>query len=163
MSDLDLFGSIDVSASVPAVGSLGHAGEYLVAADLALAGYDVSIAAPGLRYDLVVDARRGPIRGLLRVQVKSTRGLRTESRGPGSPPRVGYLFGDTHCGLGGLRSYAADADILAFAALDLRLVVYVATDRVAKRMALRPEDFSVDRALRSMEAAICDALSVKAG
>lgn len=88
---------------------LGTAGEHLVCADLIQQGYVAFMTAAALPYDVVLDTGHA----LLRVQVKAAVAPRARS---GRRDRPVYRFsrGD------------AEADILAFVALDIGRVAYLA-------------------------------------
>jgi hypothetical protein len=103
---------------------IGKAGEYIVAADLEIAGYRCSIASEGLPFDLIATDEDGNVH---LVQVK------TVSR----PKDGGYQFkGYKHRpGRGrkrGLCDYK-DVDVLAFVALDKRAVLYARTSDIATK------------------------------
>ena len=126
--------------------------EYLVAAELSFLGYDCFFAAEGLRYDLIVD--RG---GLLRIQVKSTGGVRRVRGNDGRRGGLthGYVFnGSSSVGTSqSLREYAGDADILAFVAQDLRRVMYSRVCDVPASLVIPAHEFTDDRCRLSLNAA----------
>jgi hypothetical protein len=99
---------------------LGKAAEHLVVADLILQGYRAYLSDQGLPYDVVVDLGGW----LIRLQVKATRCLRSV---PQRSQRLeSYLFHTRRAGKGGKRRYsAADFDMLALVALDVRVVAYM--------------------------------------
>lgn len=112
--------------------SAGKAGEYLVCADLILAGHIAFPSEQGLPFDVVTEVAGR----LLRVQVKTTRKVRKV------PQRANqcdaYLFHVTACGKGGRSSYAPGAvDVFAFVALDSREIGYLPVNRVKKTMVFR--------------------------
>lgn len=152
---------------------VGTAAEYLVCADLILAGYRAFTVAQGLPYDVMLDVAGR----LIRVSVKSTR--KASPRPDRENSRLCYQFGATrnkrnHRGKTSARPYTvADTDMMAFVALDIRRVAYAALtdkfvtgwhidppdtvrsdfDRLGRRNSQnrkRFEDFSLDRALRAM-------------
>lgn len=93
---------------------LSLAAQYFVAADILQRGWDCSVAAEGLRYDLIAD-----VGGLRRIQVKMSMFARLCS------PRaktISYPFGAPASG--GLRTYLNDIDMFAFVAMDLRKIIY---------------------------------------
>jgi hypothetical protein len=109
---------------------LGDAGEHIVCADLLLAGWNAYQVAQGLPYDVVVDVNGR----LLRVAVKSSavprrRPLRPSTRT--NDARAVYKFTirrASRLGTGKTvtKGYtAADVDIVALVALDIRQVAYI--------------------------------------
>ena len=110
----------------------GKAGEYLVCADLILAGHTAFLSEQGLPFDVVADVNGR----LLRVQVKTTRAVRKV------PQRIerhdAYLFHVTRCGKGGLQAYgASDVDMFAFVALDSREIGYLPASLARQTMMFR--------------------------
>lgn len=98
----------------------GRAAEHLVVADLLLGGYRAFLAEPTLPYDVVAD-----IAGrLVRIQVKAAfRAGLAPSEIQASRKTARYMFNvRKHRTLE--RLTAADADVVAFVALDERLVSY---------------------------------------
>lgn len=121
---------------------IGKAGEYIVAAELELAGLSCSIAAEGLPFDLVaVDADDR----VHRVQVKTTS----------KPNRnAGYWFAGGHPrkDRGPKRAMCeySGADVMALVALDKRAALYMRTsDVVTKTVYIRESRYCND-ALRSL-------------
>jgi hypothetical protein len=113
---------------------LGKAAEHLVVADLILQGRRAYLTDQGLPYDVVVD-----IDGrLLRIQVKSTRCQKAIPQRKYTTP--GYLFSVRRAGKGGKRLYsAADFDLVALVALDIRMIAYLPFDEAIKQtIYLRP-------------------------
>lgn len=112
---------------------IGTAAEYLVLADLLLAGVRAFPTAPGLPYDIVaeVDGR------LIRIQVKSTQAPRAVPDRPGSGDS--YFFWCRRAGKGGKRRIGNDEfDLLALVALDIRQIAYLPiTDAVRTTICLR--------------------------
>jgi len=100
--------------------AIGSAGEHIACADLILQGYRASIAAAQLSYDLVVDVSGR----LLRVAVKSTRFAKSRPGRMGTRPC--YKFAITRSKSGVKRYSAADTDLIALVALDIRRVAYFA-------------------------------------
>jgi len=140
---------------------LGMAGEYLVCADLALAGYCAHRTEQHYRYDVILD-HDGQ---LWRVQVKSTQApkesnhKRTASTTPGKPGRprkplsCRYSF---HCERG-LPSHKdktykeGDFDICALVALDTRQVAYMIFDETPRLVHFRAEQFAPCTSGRAFE------------
>ena len=113
---------------------LGKAAEHLVVADLILAGYRAYLTDQGLPYDVVVDLGGN----LLRVQVKATSGLRSVPQRASYTP--GYLFFVKRAGRKGRRAYShREFDIIAFVALDIRVIAYMPmSDGLKQTINLRP-------------------------
>ena len=111
---------------------LGKAGEYLVCADLILKGFIAFPSEQGLHYDVVVD-NHGK---LIRVQVKTTRTFRAV---PQRENRTdAYLFNARRCGKGGRQSYQnSDIDIMAFVAIEQKLIGYLPISKVRQTMVFR--------------------------
>lgn len=96
----------------------GTAGEHIACADLIMSGYRAFLTAAGLPYDLVLDAGGR----LLRVAVKASTRARPR---PGCVVRRNcYQFNVSRRGK--TRYTREDADLIAFVALDRRLVGYLA-------------------------------------
>jgi hypothetical protein len=145
-TDLDL-GDKDPRQRVSKVG------EYLVAAELTDKGFDVTMAAEKLTYDLIAD-KSGR---LLKVQVKTAS----------YSPEWGYRFCTHRCshkGAGRSRSYPTDdVDVFAFVALDLRAVAFMPACQVIEgsNVELSRASFqqpglaaaSLERSLASLEVA----------
>lgn len=113
---------------------IGKAGEYLVCADLILRGFVAYPSEQGLPYDIVLDTGQK----LLRVQVKTTRGLRK------TPQRKtdthNYVFDLSKHGKGRKKHYvAADADIFALVTLDTGAIGYVKPTDYALTITLRAD------------------------
>ena len=128
-----------------------RAAEYLVAADLCLAGYDCCLSAEGTRYDLIAEFSSR----LIKIQVKSTRGVRSDKDG-GLKTKTGYIFKPKTGVPGGFKSYRDSIDIMAFVALDLRLIIYQAAFRVPYSLILPAVHFTPERSAMSLESAIQD-------
>lgn len=110
----------------------GKAGEYLVCADLILAGYVAFPSEQGLSFDIVVEVGGR----LAKVQVKTTRTTRAIPQR--AVHRPGYLFHVKRMGKGGSKTYDSLAvDIFALVALDSREVGYLAARDVKQTMIFR--------------------------
>lgn len=109
----------------------GRAGEYIVAADLELAGCACSFAREGLPYGLIVQAEDGR---LLRLQVKST-GRVSQQRMPRGRTSRYYKFKTKM-----KSNHYCDIDVFAFVALDIRRVIYMAASSVPSWTTLIPEE-----------------------
>ena len=117
---------------------IGSAGEYIVCADLLLLGHRAFPSAQGLPYDVVAE-----IDGtLLRIAVKSTQ--RAAPRPARENSRSCYQFAVTRPRKTGVaksdaRPYlAADVEIVALCALDIRMVAYCHIRECAHSMNLVP-------------------------
>lgn len=116
-------------------------------ADLILAGHRAYLSDQGLPYDVVVDVDGE----LHRIQVKSTRGMRPVPQRAAFTP--GYLFFVRRSGKGGRRLYADNAfDLVAFVALDIRVIAYMPFDKGLKgTLILRPPGAQITRSTRRMQ------------
>jgi hypothetical protein len=117
---------------------LSRAAEFLVCAELILAGYPAFPSAAGLPYDVVVDLGDR----LIKLQVKATRGPRAIPQRAKYTP--GYLFHTKRCGAKGRNTYqAGDFDGYALVALDTRAVAYIPLSQAKfKSVHLRPAGFA---------------------
>jgi len=114
----------------------GKVGEYLVCADLILQGYTAFLAEEGLHYDVVVDVHGK----LYRIQVKTTRTFRATPQRKKYTPS--YLFHARRCGNGGRHSYSnLDIDVMAFVALDSKLIAYLPIESVKQTLYFRTKQF----------------------
>lgn len=117
--------------------AIGKAGEYLVCADLILAGFTAFPSEQGLPFDVVV----GVENRLLRVQVKTTRKERLVPQRVNDTPA--YLFHIRRCGKGGRSSYTdQDFDVMALVAMDTRSVAYVRLDECRQTIHLNRAKFA---------------------
>lgn len=128
--------------------------EYLVAADLSFAGHDCFFAAEGLAYDLVLDAGEG----IERIQVKSTAGVRIDAGHGNNNKRIGYVFDGRRSknSRSRLNSYEGQADIFAFVARDLRLVMYGRVGDVPNRLVIPATRFTVETCRLSLVAVLSE-------
>ncbi|CAK7288633.1 group I intron-associated PD-(D/E)XK endonuclease [Streptomyces misionensis] len=135
----------------------GTAAEHLVCADLLLAGYLAFLADQNFAYDIAVDLGGQ----LIRLQVKSTRGLRRI-------PHQGILRDPVYAftvrrAKGSKRAYeVGEFDILALVALDIRATAYFAPSQHRQTIHIKPpgvaggkqfSDFPFDAAVREVRAA----------
>lgn len=105
---------------------IGHAAQHLVAADILLHGYDCSVSAELLAYDLIAD-----INGLRRVQVKCRATAEYTSTRAKTPI---YQFQQLR---------PESCDLFAFVILPARLVLYRLPSSVRSNfLLLKPQDFS---------------------
>lgn len=96
-----------------------RAAEHLVCADLLLAGYRAQLSTPDAPYDVIAEAAGR----FVLVQVKAT--LQARPRSGRTLDRCCYQFGINHRRK---RRYTEqDAALIAFVALDRRLICYVLT------------------------------------
>lgn len=110
----------------------GKAGEYLVCADLILRGHTAFLSEQGLPFDVIADVQGR----LLRIQVKTTRGLRKVPQRENR--HEGYLYHVKRCGKGGKSTYSGtDVDVFAFVALDSREIGYLPADMARQTMIFR--------------------------
>lgn len=124
-----------LAADANAALELGKAAEYLVCADLILAGYRAYPSDQGLPYDVVADVAGR----LWRIQVKATCFSRNVNKA-GRRERVAYSWGVRYRGRGrkGHRLAAEHCDLVAFVALDIRKVAYVPLAICGQTMQLLP-------------------------
>ncbi len=103
-------------------------------ADLILQGYRAYLTDQGLPYDVVLDIDNK----LLRIQVKATREHRAVPQRRSHLPA--YQFHVRRAGKGGRRRYrGTEFDLLAFVALDTRVIAYMPfTDGLRQIIILRP-------------------------
>jgi hypothetical protein len=110
----------------------GKAGEYIVCADLILAGVTAFPSDQALPFDVVADVNGR----LIKIQVKTTRGPRQV------PQRIAcissYLFNIKQHGKNKSRIYqAGDVDIFALVALDTKEIGYIPALEVKQTMCFR--------------------------
>jgi hypothetical protein len=101
--------------------NLARAAEHLVCFDILRRGMTAFISAEGLPYDVV-----GDIGGLRRIQVKSTRVTQRPSNGYDYSV---YRFKHGK-GSGSLQKYVGETDLLAFVAMDRRLIMYTRPENI---------------------------------
>ena len=110
----------------------GKAGEYLVCADLILAGYVAFPSEQGLSFDVVVEVGGQ----LAKVQVKTTRTVRSVPQRKTHHP--GYLFYVKKMGKNGTKQYEPGAvDIFALVAIDSKEIGYLAATAIKRTMVFR--------------------------
>lgn len=113
---------------------VGKAAEHLVCADLILRGYRVFMSDAGSPYDVLVDYDGR----IYRVQVRSTLKPKN-ANARGRNPRFAYVFSARRRGrFGRQKISAAECDIVALVALDIRIVAYFPLSAVGSTMQLDP-------------------------
>src|SRR5690242_8032614 len=113
----------------------GKAGEYLVCADLIIKGFVAYPSEQGLPYDVVMDFNGR----LLKVQVKTTRGLRQLAQRK-NPIRA-YQFNIRRRGkLNRQKTNKDSCHIFALVALDTKQIGYIANKDVKETMNFRPDN-----------------------
>jgi hypothetical protein len=136
--------------------NLARAAEHFVAFDILQRNWSCSVAAEGLRYDLIAE-----IDGPRRVQVKMS--LRPNFRNPGvSKPY--HRFGQTHGGQrpngrrrrgDRLADYIGDIDLFAFVAFDKKCVLYALPHTIqTNSLKIAAADFTPDRSELSWSEAL---------
>ena len=111
----------------------GTAAEHLVCADLLLAGWRAFLSDQNCPYDVAVDVAGR----LVRIQVKATRRQRLTPQRVADVPA--YMWHVRRAGKGGLRVYnAADFDLLALVALDIRRIAYLPPSHTKQTVHIRP-------------------------
>ena len=115
--------------------NMAAAAEHLVASDLLMLNYPVSVAGAGLPYDLIAEIEGA----MVRIQVKSTAKPRKDGK------RSGYIFdgrrGYKNSSRLGLKSYKGEVELLAFVAMDIRRVIYRAPGSVSNRLTVSKKAF----------------------
>jgi hypothetical protein len=110
----------------------GKAGEYLVCADLIIKGFVAYPSEQGLPYDVVMDYNGK----LLKVQVKTTRGLRNLPQR--KIPVNCYIFNIKRRGKGNKqRTTENTCDLFALVALDTKEIGYMLNKDVKETMNFR--------------------------
>jgi hypothetical protein len=97
---------------------LGKAAEHLVCCDLILQGHNAMLADQGMPFDVLVIDERGR---LCRVQVKASSKPMITARNP----KPHYRFGLRHARGRTRVMSGAEVDVVAFVALDRKLVAYL--------------------------------------
>lgn len=115
----------------------GRAGEHLVCADILSRGYECFIAEGRLPYDLVAD-----INGkMVRIQVKTTGGIKPCPQRKNHTPV--YMWNARKFGKGSRHSYTpTDTDLVAYVALDRRVIAYRTSERIAQSTVLRIREYA---------------------
>jgi hypothetical protein len=113
---------------------IGKAGEYLVCSELIMMGFIAYPSEQGLPYDVVMDYNGK----LLKLQVKTTRGLRAVLQRKN--PTKAYQFNIKRCGKKNRQLRTSDSvDLFALVALDTKQVGFMLNKDVKQTMAFRPD------------------------
>jgi len=113
---------------------IGKAGEYIVCAELIMMGFIAYPSEQGLPYDVVMDYNGK----LLKVQVKTTRGLRNVLQRKN--PIKAYQFNIKRCGKKNKQLNSSESvDLFALVALDTKQVGFMLNKDVKQTMAFRPD------------------------
>lgn len=114
----------------------GRAGEHLVCADILSRGHECFIAEGRLPYDVVAD-----IGGhVVRIQVKTTAGIKSCPQRKNNTPV--YMWNARKFGKGSRHSYSVtDTDLVAYVALDRRIIAYRTSERIAQSTVLRIAEY----------------------
>lgn len=120
--------------------AIGRAAEYLVCADLLLAGFNCFPTDQGLAYDLILEATGR----LWRIQVKACLGTRNVNA-KGINPRLAYSWNIRRRGKDGKghRLSREHCDIIALVALDCRAIAYIPVDSHKATIQLSPPSSAV--------------------
>jgi hypothetical protein len=111
---------------------IGKAGEYLVCADLITKGYVAYPSEQGLPYDVVMDFNGR----LIKIQVKTTRGLRNVPQR--KIPVNAYIFNIKRRGKNNSnRHTSTSCDLFALVALDTKEIGYLPNREVKDTMNFR--------------------------
>ena len=116
--------------------TVGKAGEHLVCSDILMHNIPCFIVEGKSHYDLIAD-----INGrLLKIQVKSTASFKDCPQMENSTPV--YMFNARKYGKGGRCSYQkGDADIIAYVALDKKIIAYMNADKIVQSATFRLREF----------------------
>lgn len=115
---------------------VGRAGEFLVCAELAIAGYECFLAEGRLPYDVIADVN-GKI---VRIQVKTTTGVKPCPQRKNYTPV--YTFSARHVGKMRRKGYEpGQADLVAYVALDRRIVAFMPAEKIAQSTVLRLREY----------------------
>lgn len=113
---------------------IGKAGEYLVCSELIMMGYIAYPSEQGLPYDVVMDYNGR----LLKLQVKTTRGLRNVLQRKN--PTKAYQFNIKRCGKNNKQLHKNESvDFFALVALDTKQIGFILNKDVRQTMAFRPD------------------------
>lgn len=113
----------------------GKAGEYLVCADLITKGFIAYPSEQGLPYDVVMDFNGR----LLKVQVKTTRGLRRLIQRV--KPIRAYQFNIKRCGKNNKKFVTNEScHLFALVALDTKEIGYMVNKDIKGTMNFRPKE-----------------------
>ena len=130
-------GGIQVRDTVGATANIvGRAGEFLVCAELAIAGYECFLAEGRLPYDVIADVG-GQI---VRIQVKTTSGVKPCPQRKNYTPV--YAFQARRVGKMQRKGYEpGQADLVAYVALDRRVIAFMPAEKIAQATTLRLREF----------------------
>jgi len=113
---------------------IGKAGEYLVCSELIMMGFIAYPSEQGLPYDVVMDFNGK----LLKVQVKTTRGLRAVLQRKN--PIKAYQFNIKRCGKKNKKLHTSQSvDLFALVALDIKQIGFMLNKDIKQTMAFRPD------------------------
>ena len=117
--------------------TVGTAAEHIVCADLLLSGYRAFLAGQHCPFDVAVECGGR----LVRVQVKATRVPKPIPQRANCIPTPAYQWFVRRAGKGGRRLYgAAEFDLLALVALDVRRIAYLPASSSAQTIHIRTHD-----------------------
>lgn len=123
---------------------VGRAGEFLVCAELAMAGYECFLAEGRLPYDIIADICGTPVR----IQVKTTSGVKACPQRKHHTPV--YMFNARRVGKMQRKAYEeGQTDLIAYVALDRRLIAFMRADRIVQSTTLRIRAFEQDYACKT--------------
>jgi hypothetical protein len=113
---------------------IGKAGEYLVCSELIMKGFIAYPSEQGLPYDVVMDYNGK----LLKLQVKTTRGLRNVLQRKN--PIKAYQFNIKRCGKKNKQLHTPESvDLFALVAIDTKQIGFMLNKNVKQTMAFRPD------------------------
>lgn len=111
----------------------GTAAEHLVCADVIMQGMTAYLTDQNCAYDIMADTPAG----LVRIQVKATRGPRAVPQRVGHHPA--YMWHVRRRGRAGLRTYQlGEFDVLALVALDIQRIAYMPPGTEYQTVHIRP-------------------------
>lgn len=116
---------------------IGRAGEHIVCAELLMAGYECFLAEGKAPYDIIADVDGK----LVRIQVKATSGARLSPQRKNETPA--YTFSARRVGKLQRKGYEpGQADLVAYVAIDRRIVAYLPAARIAQSSVFRIREFA---------------------
>lgn len=130
------FETIVRDATGESANRIGRAGEHVVCTEFLMAGYECFLAEGKAPYDIVADVDGR----LVRVQVKTTSGVKLCPQRQNHTPV--YAFSARKVGKMRRRGYEdGQADLIAYVALDRRMVAYLPAQRVAQSSVFRLREY----------------------
>lgn len=136
MNDLSHFETIIRDATGESANRIGRAGEHVVCTELLMAGYECFLAEGKAPYDIIADVDRR----LVRIQVKTTSGVKLCVQRVNETPV--YAFSARRVGKMQRKGYEeGQADLVAYVALDRRIVAYMPAFHIAQSSTFRLREY----------------------